>query len=176
MDKAGQTIDCSLVARWDAKAATRFLTKTIRRHGVPETITIDGSEANAAAIRSYNEEHRTAIAIRQVRYLNNVAEIVFTHMTKTRGLAAGMGGDGVADLAITIGHEDPINQELHQGPLLGKRGVGYTGLDPLAECVDGLHPLKPHDRLLGTPVRIHRRNLSGEGPFEKLDDGWGKSR
>jgi putative transposase len=33
-----------------------------------------GSEANAAAIRRYNEEHGTAIIIRQVKYLNNVVE------------------------------------------------------------------------------------------------------
>jgi putative transposase len=41
---------------------------------VPEKVTIDGSEANAAAIRSYNEAHGTAIAIRRVKYLNNVVE------------------------------------------------------------------------------------------------------
>jgi putative transposase len=52
----------------------RFLSKAIRRHGVPEKITIDGSEANAAAIRSYNQEHGTTIIIRQVTYLNNVVE------------------------------------------------------------------------------------------------------
>jgi putative transposase len=52
----------------------RFLTKAMRRHGVPETITIDGSEANATAIRSYNAEHGTAIIIRQVKYLNNIVE------------------------------------------------------------------------------------------------------
>jgi transposase-like protein len=52
----------------------RFLTKAIRRHGVPEKITIDRSEANAAAIRSYNEAHGTAIIIRQVKYLNNRVE------------------------------------------------------------------------------------------------------
>jgi transposase-like protein len=46
----------------------------IRRHGVPETITIDGSEANAAAIRGYNEAHGTAMIIRQVKYLTNVVE------------------------------------------------------------------------------------------------------
>ncbi|HZC01129.1 MAG TPA: DDE-type integrase/transposase/recombinase, partial [Gammaproteobacteria bacterium] len=46
----------------------------IRRHGVPEKITIDGSEANAAAIRSYNKEYGTAISIRQVKYLNNMVE------------------------------------------------------------------------------------------------------
>jgi transposase-like protein len=37
-------------------------------------VTIDGSEANAAAIRSHNDEHDTAIAIRQVKYLNNIIE------------------------------------------------------------------------------------------------------
>jgi transposase-like protein len=41
---------------------------------VPETITIDGSEANAAAIKCYNEEHGTAIIIRQIKYLNNLVE------------------------------------------------------------------------------------------------------
>jgi putative transposase len=46
----------------------------IRRHGVPETITIDGSEANAVAIRGYNEAHGAHIIIRQVKYLNNIVE------------------------------------------------------------------------------------------------------
>src|SRR4029434_10136606 len=45
-----------------------------RRHGVPEKITIDGSEANVAAIRNYNREHGTAIIIRQVKYLHNIVE------------------------------------------------------------------------------------------------------
>ena len=48
--------------------------RAIRRHGVPEKITIDGSAANEAAIKSYNEEHGTAIAIRKVKYLNNIVE------------------------------------------------------------------------------------------------------
>jgi putative transposase len=74
VDKTGQTIDFLLTAQRDEQAATRFLTKAIRRHGVPEKITIEGSEANAAAIRSYNEEHGTAIVIRQIKYLNNVVE------------------------------------------------------------------------------------------------------
>jgi transposase-like protein len=51
VDKSGQTIDFLLTDQRDEQAAMRFLTKAIRRHGVPETITIDGSEANAAAIR-----------------------------------------------------------------------------------------------------------------------------
>jgi putative transposase len=74
VDQTGQTIDFLLTEERNEQAAKRFLTKAIRRHGVPEKITIDGSEANAAAIRGYNEAHGTAIIIRQVKYLNNVVE------------------------------------------------------------------------------------------------------
>src|SRR5262245_2392833 len=74
VDKTGQTIDFLLTAERDEQAAKRFLTKAIRGHGVPETITIDGSAANEAAIKSYNAEHGTAIAIRKVKYLNNIVE------------------------------------------------------------------------------------------------------
>src|SRR5437899_12585469 len=74
VDKTGQTIDFLLTEQRDEQAAKRFLTKAIRRHGVPEKITIDGSAANEAAIKSYNEEHGTAIEIRKIKYLNNIVE------------------------------------------------------------------------------------------------------
>jgi len=74
VDKTGQTIDFLLTERRDEPAAKRFLTKAIRRHGVPEKITIDGSAANEAAIKRYNDEHGTAIEIRQLKYLNNMVE------------------------------------------------------------------------------------------------------
>jgi transposase-like protein len=74
VDKYGQTIDFLLTEHRDTEAALRFLKKAIRRNGLPTMITIDGSDANEAAIKRYNEEHGTAIAIRQVKYLNNVVE------------------------------------------------------------------------------------------------------
>src|SRR5713101_7696825 len=74
VDKTGQTIDVLLTEQRDEEAARRFLKKAIRRHGVPEKSTIDGSAANEAAIKSYNEEHGTAIAIRKIKYLNNIVE------------------------------------------------------------------------------------------------------
>ena len=74
MDKQGQTIDFLLTEQRDQEAALRFLRKAIRRHGVPEKITIDGSDANEAAIKRYNEAHGTAIEIRQIKYLNNLVE------------------------------------------------------------------------------------------------------
>src|SRR6266446_5221004 len=74
VDKTGQTIDFLLTEQRDEEAALRFLKQAIRRHGVPEKITIDGSAANEAAIKSYDAEHGTAIAIRKVTYLNNIVE------------------------------------------------------------------------------------------------------
>jgi putative transposase len=74
VDKSGQTIDFLLTEHRDTEAALRFLTQAIRRHGVPETITIDGSKADDAAIKRYNEIHGTQISIRQVKYLNNLVE------------------------------------------------------------------------------------------------------
>jgi len=74
VDKQGQTIDFLLTEHRDKEAALRLLKKAIRRNGLPETITIDGSDANEAAIKSYNEEHGTNIIIRQVKYLNNMVE------------------------------------------------------------------------------------------------------
>ena len=74
VDKYGQTIDFLLTEQRDTEAALKFLKKAIRHNGLPETITIDGSDANEAAIKRYNQEHGTAITIRQVKYLNNIVE------------------------------------------------------------------------------------------------------
>jgi putative transposase len=74
VDKPGQTIDVLLTDHRDTEAALRFLTQAIHRHDGPDKITIDGSEANEAVIRHYNETYGTAIIIRQIKYLNNMVE------------------------------------------------------------------------------------------------------
>jgi transposase-like protein len=75
VDKFGKTIDFLLTDKRDEKAARTFLNQAIGRHGsVPEKITIDGSAANEAAIKSYHEEHGTSIAIRKTKYLNHIVE------------------------------------------------------------------------------------------------------
>jgi putative transposase len=74
VDKQGQTIDFLLTEHRDKEAARRFLKQASRRHGVPETITIDGSGANEAASKSYNEAHGTSLSIRQVKYLHKMVE------------------------------------------------------------------------------------------------------
>jgi hypothetical protein len=129
-----------LTEQRDERAAKRFLTKAIRRHGVPEKITIDGSAANEAAIKSYNEEHGTAITIRKRKYLNNVVEqdhravkrvtrpmlgfksfdaaqdtlvgIELMHMIKKRQMVVGAGEESLtaAELFYTLAASSPHRQ------------------------------------------------------------------
>ena len=76
-----------------------------------------------------SELHRMAVRCTQAYYVCvhtrnfDGGEESFTQLTKTRHLAARMGGDGVADFHVAVGHENPINRELHQSPLLFKRRV-----------------------------------------------------
>jgi transposase-like protein len=74
LDTHGHTSDVLLTEQRDAPAATRFLTKAIGRHGGPEKMTIDGSEATASAIRGDNELHGTSMIIRQVNTVHHVVE------------------------------------------------------------------------------------------------------
>lgn len=74
VDKAGHTVDFLLTARRDRHAAQRFLEKAIRSHGVPATITIDQSGANAAAIERCHAAYKLTIGVRQVKYLHNIVE------------------------------------------------------------------------------------------------------
>ena len=74
VDKAGPTIDFLLTAHRDKKAALRFFKKAVRSHGLPDTVTIDKSGANTAAIEALKEETGQEIKIRQIKYLNNRVE------------------------------------------------------------------------------------------------------
>jgi putative transposase len=122
VDQQGQTMDFWLTEHREKAAALRFLKKAIRRNGLPETLTIDGSDANEATIKRYNEAHGPAIVIRQVKYLNNIIEqdhrgvkrvtrpmlgvksfdavqdtlagIALRHMIKTRQMITGAGEAG----------------------------------------------------------------------------------
>ncbi len=74
VDRDGQTIDFLLTAHRDKKAARRFFKKAIRQHGLPDTVTIDKSGANTAALEALKEETGHAIEMRQNKYLNNLVE------------------------------------------------------------------------------------------------------
>ena len=74
VDEAGNTVDFLLRAHRDKAAARRYFEKSIEQNGEPETVTIDKSGANLAALDALNAERETPIKIRQNKYLNNVFE------------------------------------------------------------------------------------------------------
>lgn len=74
VDKEGNTVDFLLRARRNKAAAQRYFEKSIQQNGIPETVTIDKSGANLAALHAVNVGRDTLIKIRQVKYLNNVVE------------------------------------------------------------------------------------------------------
>ena len=74
VDKDGNTIDFLLRAHRDKTAARRYFEKSIARNGVPETVTIDKSGANLAALEAINADRDAPIKIRQSKYLNNLVE------------------------------------------------------------------------------------------------------
>jgi putative transposase len=120
VDKTGQTIDFLLTEQRDTEAALRFLTQAIRRGGVPEKITIDGSDANEAAIKRYNEAHGTAIIIRQVKYLNNIIEHDHRGVKRVTRPMLGFKSFAAAQAALS-GIE--LMHMLKKGQLVGKEGV-----------------------------------------------------
>jgi transposase-like protein len=74
VDKDGNTIDFLLRAHRDKTAARRYFEKSIAQNGVPETVTIDKSGANPAALEAVNADHETPNKIRQSKYINNLVE------------------------------------------------------------------------------------------------------
>jgi transposase-like protein len=56
VDKAGNTVDFLLRAHRDKTAARRYFGKSIDQNGEPDTVTIDRSGANLAALEAINAE------------------------------------------------------------------------------------------------------------------------
>jgi putative transposase len=74
VDKEGKTVDFLLTAKRDTAAAMRFFEKAMQNNAVPETVTVDKSGANKAALDQLNTEREIPIEIRQIKYINNIVE------------------------------------------------------------------------------------------------------
>ena len=98
----------------------------IRRHGVPEKITIDGSAANEAAIKSYNAEHGTAIVIRKTKYLNNIVEQDHRGVKRVTRPMLGFKAFDAAQSTLT-GIE--LKHMLRKGQLAGGREAGRSAAE-----------------------------------------------
>src|SRR6266536_277152 len=65
-----------------------------------------------------------------------IAEMVFPQLAKARVRALGCGGQRVADLDLAVGHDHPVDEQLHQQPPLGERGRGQPVPAGPAETLD----------------------------------------
>ncbi|MGF9762748.1 IS6 family transposase [Microvirga sp. 0TCS3.31] len=83
IDSHGDTVEFWFSERRSLAAGKRFLSKTLKRHGRPERVVIDGSQTNREAILSCDMTNRLQdrsrrklkpIRIRQSAYLNNRTE------------------------------------------------------------------------------------------------------
>lgn len=129
VEEVGQTIDFLWTEPRAERAAKRFLTKAICRHGVPDKRTIDGSATNAAAIRSDKKAHGTSIDIRQLTDLNKTVEQDHPGMKRITRPRLGFKSFEVAQ-ATLVGIE--LMHMLCKGQLAIGVGQGLTTAEPFA--------------------------------------------
>ena len=108
VDKAGNTIDFLLRAHRDKTAARRYFEKSIAQNGEPETVTIDKSGANMAALEAINAARETPIKIRQTKYLNNIIEV--RHEVAYRSCSP-FSLHGRSEPPVSPGESRSLNQE-----------------------------------------------------------------
>ncbi len=78
MDSEGNTLDFTLSAKRDGKAAARLFRKVLKAEhtGAPRVITVDKNAAYPVAIETLKAEGTIAeeMELRQIKYLNNVID------------------------------------------------------------------------------------------------------
>ena len=119
VDKSGLTVDFMLTANRDRDAAMRFLNKAMSIHKKPSKINIDKSGANKAGIKSYNQENKKRIKIRQCKYLNNIVEQ--DHRFIKKKIRPMLGFKSFRSARITLGGIETVHM-IHKGQM--KHRVG----------------------------------------------------
>ena len=126
VDRDGNTIDFLLRAHRDKTAARRYFEKSIAQNGVPETVTIDKSGANLAALEAINNERETPIKIRQSKYLNNLVEQ--DHRAIKRRARPMLGFKTFRCARILLGGIE-IMHMITKGQIKCARGIHLSGAD-----------------------------------------------
>jgi putative transposase len=116
IDSVGDTVEFFFSEHRDLRAAKRFFTKALTRHGRPDRIVIDGSQTNCEAIVSCDATGRlqdrlrrklTPIRIRQSQYLNN--RIEQDHRRIKRRVRPMLGFKSCASAIATLGGIEMIH-------------------------------------------------------------------
>lgn len=73
-DKDSKTVDFLLTAKRDASAAGCFFEKEVWYSDIRDKVTMSKSGAIQPALVQLNKERKIVIAVRQLKYLNNIVE------------------------------------------------------------------------------------------------------
>jgi transposase-like protein len=96
VDKAGNTVDFLLRAHRDKAAARRYFEKAIGQNGAPETVTMDKSGANLAALQAIKRRIRPMMGFKDFRCARIILSGIETmHMIRKGQMKA----DGIARAA-----------------------------------------------------------------------------
>jgi transposase-like protein len=114
VDNHGLTVDFLLSEPRDIAAAKRFFTTAIERHGIPETITLDGYPATQATIAELKKSGvlRPLAKARTSKYLNNLAEQ--DHRKVKQRVYPMLGFKKFRNAAVTIGGIE-LAQQIRKG-------------------------------------------------------------
>jgi transposase-like protein len=74
VDKDGDTVDFLFRAHRDKAAAQPYFEKAIDQNDMQETVMVDKSGSNLAALQAIKSERETPIKIRQCKYMSNIVE------------------------------------------------------------------------------------------------------
>jgi len=116
IDSNGDTVEFWFSERRNLVAAKRFLRKALKRHGRPERIVLDGSQANREAILSCDtadglqdrsRRKLKPIKIRQSRYLNN--RIEQDHRAIKRRVRSMLGFKSMVSARVILGGIEMIH-------------------------------------------------------------------
>ncbi len=120
VDSAGNTLDFQLTAKRDAKAAKRFLRKTLKavHTSTPRVITVDKNPAYPKAIKELKAAKKLPeiVKLRQIKYLNNIVEQ--DHPCIKRLVRPGMGFGSFNTARRTIRGYEIMNM-VRKGQVIG---------------------------------------------------------
>ena len=131
VDSKGCTIDFKLYTKRNKSAAKRYLNHAIKNNRRPKKVNIDGSLANKAGIKKYNNKNNTDIKITKIKYINNIVEQ--DHRKIKRKIKSVQTFKKISTAQITLAGIEMVN--------MLKKGQAFIGSLFVKDFIDEFHEL-----------------------------------
>ena len=123
LDRAGKTVDFHLSAQRNVAAAKASFAKTVKSHGTPQTVTLDGYAASHRAVRELKADGALPAntRVRSSKYLSNLIEQ--DHRAIKQRIRPMLGFKRFRNAAITIAGIELMHRIRKGQFTLGRLGV-----------------------------------------------------